>query len=64
MITTRKSTGKETAKIKDHAKRLELTIKVNKFDGSDPIKVISFLSELVRECNTLAVTEAQEYFSL
>lgn len=46
-ITTRKRTGKETTKIKDHVKRLELTIKYHKFYVSYPIEVLNFLAELV-----------------
>lgn len=61
---TQTRTGRETAKVRDHVKRLELTLRDQKFDGEDTIKVLAFLAEFVRECNTLSISEGQAYVAL
>ena len=65
-LTNRKvrRSAKETYKVKDHLKRLELTMKRRTFDGSDPITVLTFLARLTRECNILGMSEAQAYIAL
>lgn len=60
-ITTRKRTVRETGKVRDHVKRLEITIRDHKFDGKDPVKEFNFFLKLVSECNTLYITEGQAY---
>ena len=62
--TTSKRTGRETAKTRDHIKRMEITLKDYSFDGQDPIKVLEFLSKFCDEADTLEMTEAQAYVVL
>ncbi len=47
--------GRSRTKIK----RLDLTLSKHVFDGSDPIRVLSFLDRFVREANILEISEAQ-----
>ena len=61
---TSKRSGRDTQKVKDHLKRLELTMHKSKFDGTDPITILSFLARIVRECDTLDMSEAQAYIAL
>lgn len=55
-LTTRKRTGNRTGKIKYHIKILDLTLRDHQFDGSDPTKVLIFLSGFSLKCDTLAIT--------
>ena len=57
-------TGRETAKVKDHIRHLEVSLRDHTFDGHDPMLVFSFLADLVEECNTLQISEAQAYLEL
>ena len=65
-LTNRKirRSAKETHKVKDHLKRLELTMNKRTFDGSDPVTVLTFLARMTRECNILEMTEGQAYIAL
>ena len=60
-LTNTKSSrnGRETAKVKDHLVRLEITMRKCKFSPKDPVGIIGFLEKFVRECNMLEMTEAQ-----
>lgn len=43
---------------------MDFTICDQKFDGSDPIRVLRFLADFSSECDTIAVTEGQEFIVL
>ena len=62
--TTHSRSAKETGKVRDHIKRLELTMQRHRFSGEDPILVLDFLNKMVDEANTLGMSEAQAYLSL
>lgn len=57
-------TGHETGKIKDHIKRLELTIRDMAFDGSDLVLILDFLNRFTDECTTLEMSEAQAFITV
>ena len=50
--------------MRDHIRRLEVSLRDHTFDGHDPMMVFSFLADLVEECNTLQSSEAQAYLAL
>ena len=58
-FTDQERTGRETGKVKDHVRRLELTLRDEAFDGSDPVRVLPFLSAFVAEADVMEMTEAQ-----
>lgn len=57
--TTLESIGKETSKINYHVKILEVTLRDNKFDGGDSIKVLKFFGAFSCECETIQVYEGK-----
>ena len=63
-FTDQERTGRETGKVKDHVRRLELTLRDEAFDGSDPVRVLPFLSAFVAEADVMEMTEAQAYIAL
>ena len=63
-FTDQERTGRETSKVKDHVRRLELTLKDEAFDGSDPIRVLFFLNAFVTEADVMEMTEAQAFIAL
>ena len=62
--TSSKRTARETGKVKDHIKRLEVSFKNRHFDGKDPIMVFDCLSRFVKECDILEMSEAQAYIAV
>lgn len=59
-----KRSGKETGKVRDHLKRLGLTMKDASFNGDDPILVLEFLTRFADEADTLEMSEAQAFVAL
>ena len=51
--------GRETCKVKDHMRAIQTGAPELRFDGSDPIKVLGFLSRFVEECETSSMKESQ-----
>lgn len=41
-----------------------MTLRDQKFDGSDTISLFAFLQEIVCECNTLIINKGKYYFAL
>ena len=62
--TAQSRRGRETGKTRDHVKRLELSFKDSTFNGTDPVTVLSFLADVVIECDILEMSEAQAYLAL
>ena len=62
--TEAERTGRETAKTRDHIKRMEITMKEAMFSGEDPILVLEFLAKYCKEADLLEMTEAQAYVVL
>ncbi|CAN8070507.1 unnamed protein product [Agarophyton chilense] len=63
-VKSKKRSGCETAKIKDHIKRLKIGLNDLTFDGKTPILVIEFLNRFVAEADTLEMSEPQAFLSL
>lgn len=63
-IRKTKRTGHETAKVKDHIKRLKVGMDNLTFDGKDPIMIFDFLSRFVSEANTLEMSEPQAFVAI
>ena len=62
--TSGRRTARETGKVKDHIKRLEVSFNSRHLDGKDPIMVFDFLSSFVKECEMLEMSEAQAYIAV
>ena len=45
-------------------KNLDLSFSERKFSGRDPILIFDFLTRMVEECDTLGMSEAQEFMAL
>ncbi|CAN8062282.1 unnamed protein product [Agarophyton chilense] len=63
-VKSKKRSGRETAKVKDHIKRLKIGHNDLRFDGKTPILVIEFLNRFVADGDTLEMSEPQEFGSL
>ena len=59
-----KRTGYATKKVKKQTSKLEVTLKDRKFDGSDKIKVLTFLAEFAEEADLLRMSEGQASLAL
>ena len=64
IVTTDTHSSRATAEVRTHIKKLNLTIKEHKFDGSDPIKIFDLLTRFVNEADMLAMSEAQAFIAL
>lgn len=62
--TDQERTSRQTGKVKDHIKRLQLTLEECSFDGGDPILILEFLSRFADEADTLEMSEAQAFIAL
>ena len=52
---------RHTSDFKDHKKALRSALRNNKFTGEDPILILKFLAEFVRECDAHGISEPQAY---
>ena len=57
-------TGRETGKVKDHIRRLATAVNGLKFDGSDPIAILNFLTRFTEEADILEMKESQAFIAL
>lgn len=62
--TSHRRKSKETGKVKDQIRRMEITLRKQMFSGTDGILVLNFLACFVREANILEMSEAQAYLAL
>ena len=59
--TRRKDKQESLLYLHRYQKPLDITMKDCKFDGSDPILVLEFLTRYVEETDKLSMTEAQAF---
>ena len=52
------------AYVKRYVKRIEYNLKKFRFDGTDPIKILTFLAKFVEEADILRMSEAQAFIAL
>ncbi|CAN8076119.1 unnamed protein product [Agarophyton chilense] len=63
-VKSKKRSGRETVKVKDHIKRLKIGLNDLTFDGKTPILVTESLTRFVAEADTLEMSEPQAFVSL
>ena len=61
---SKRRSGRETAKVKDHVRRMQLAARDLSFDGSDPILILRFLARFIEEADMLEMSEAQAYIAV
>lgn len=61
---THKRTVKETAKVRDHIKRIDISIMYHLFTGDDPSLFFTFLAELTKECDSIDISEVNYFLSV
>lgn len=57
-------TLRDTSKVKDCVKRMQLSMRNQCFTGDDPILVLNFLARFVAEADVLGMSDAQAYLVL
>ena len=62
--TSQRRTSRETGKVRDYIKRMDIKLKQHHFTGEDPIMVLDFLARFVREANIQEMSEAQAFLAL
>lgn len=56
--------GRDTGKIKDHIKLLELAMRDLAFDGADPVFILDFLNWFTKKCDTLKISEVHALIAI
>lgn len=56
--------SRDTGRVKDLIRRMNVTMLKQKFSGEDPILVLDFLARFVQEADVLEMSEAQAYVAL
>lgn len=56
--------SRETGKVRDFIKRMDIKLSAHHFSGEDPIMVLDFLARFTREANIQEMSEAQAFLTL